>query len=109
MLTTLIYIVHIFVLLLSDHCRSAWRAARVATIAAAFGGQGSQTAFTARAARPAILTKATTWCAIIFMLTSITLSIAARRTRLDSKSVLTDYKSTPAAPAKPENSPAPKK
>src|ERR1700688_5323171 len=76
-------------------------------IAAAFGGQGSQTAFGPGGAAT-ILTKATTWCAIIFMLTSITLSIAASH-KPGPKWVLTDYKSTPAAPAKPGNSPAPKK
>ena len=43
-------------------------------IAAAFGGMGSQTAFGPRGAASA-LSKATTWSAVIFMLTSITLSI----------------------------------
>ena len=47
-------------------------------IAAAFGGMGSQTAFGPRGAAT-VLTKATTWCAIIFMLTSITLSVLATR------------------------------
>jgi len=45
-------------------------------IAAAFGGMGSQTAFGPRGAAT-VLTKATTWCAVIFMLTSITLSVTA--------------------------------
>src|SRR6202142_3779166 len=49
-------------------------------ISAALGGQGSQTAFGPRGAASA-LSRATTWSAIIFMVTSITLSIfAARRT-----------------------------
>jgi preprotein translocase subunit SecG len=49
-------------------------------LAAAFGGQGSQTAFGPRGAATA-LSRATTWSAIIFMVTSITLSIyAAKRT-----------------------------
>ncbi|MCU1244065.1 MAG: Preprotein translocase subunit SecG, partial [Candidatus Acidoferrum typicum] len=106
MLTTLIYIVHIFVsffLIIVVLLQSG----KSGDIAAAFGGQGSQTAFGPRGAAT-ILTKATTWCAIIFMLTSITLSIAASH-KTGPKSVLTDYKSTPAAPAKPGNSPAPKK
>lgn len=47
-------------------------------IAAAFGGMGSQTAFGPRGAANA-LSRATTWSAIIFMLTSIVLSIAATR------------------------------
>ncbi|HZP18254.1 MAG TPA: preprotein translocase subunit SecG [Terriglobales bacterium] len=60
-------------------------------IAAAFGGMGSQTAFGPRGAAT-VLTKATTWCAIIFMLTSITLSVAASR-KSGGGSVLQNYKS----------------
>lgn len=73
-------------------------------IAAAFGGQGSQTAFGPRGAAT-VLTKATTWCAVIFMLTSITLSVLASR-RGGPGSVLQNYKSpVSSAPAQP----APKK
>src|SRR5690348_13056167 len=57
-----------------------------ADIAAAFGGMGSQTAFGPRGAATA-LTKATTWAAVLFMLTSITLSIYASR-RAGSSSVM---------------------
>lgn len=69
-------------------------------IAAAFGGMGSQTAFGPRGAAT-VLTKATTWCAVVFMLTSITLSILATR-KGGPGSVLQNYKSAPAntAPAK---------
>jgi preprotein translocase subunit SecG len=74
-------------------------------IAAAFGGMGSQTAFGPRGAAT-ILTKATTWCAIIFMLTSITLSVTASR-KTSNGSVLQNYKSPttnnqPATPAQPK-------
>ena len=73
-------------------------------ISAAFGGMGSQTAFGPRGAASA-LSKATTWSAVIFMLTSITLSIAASR-RAGPKSVLQGLnsgqtKSQPATPAQP--------
>src|SRR5690242_6382112 len=70
-------------------------------IAAAFGGMGSQTAFGPRGAAT-VLTKATTWCAVIFMLTSITLSITASR-RTGNGSVLQNLKSpqTKGQPAKP--------
>jgi len=70
-------------------------------IAAAFGGQGSQTAFGPRGAAT-ILTKATTWCAVIFMITSITLSLMATR-KGGSGSVLQNYKTSAPAntPAKP--------
>jgi len=59
-------------------------------LAAAFGGQGSQTAFGPRGAASA-LSKATTWSAVIFMLTSITLSIYASR-KTGSASVLSGVK-----------------
>ena len=47
-------------------------------ISAAFGGQGSQTAFGPRGAASA-LSKATTWSAVAFMITSITLSVYATK------------------------------
>src|ERR1700679_2284166 len=47
-------------------------------VAAAFGGMGSQTAFGTRTAAT-VLTKATTWAAILFVVTSITLSVFAAR------------------------------
>ncbi|MFZ0808034.1 MAG: preprotein translocase subunit SecG [Candidatus Sulfotelmatobacter sp.] len=69
-------------------------------ISAAFGGQGSQTAFGPRGAASA-LSKATTWSAVAFMLTSITLSIYATKHQ-GPKSVLQGVSSGPAktAPAK---------
>ena len=71
-------------------------------LAAAFGGQGSQTAFGPRGAA-SVLSRATTWSAIIFMLTSITLSIfAARRTgptSVFSGVKPSQTKSQPATPA----------
>jgi preprotein translocase subunit SecG len=68
-------------------------------IAAAFGGMGSQTAFGPRGAAT-VLTKATTWCAVIFMVTSITLSVMASR-KTGPKSVLQNYKTSQSQPAKP--------
>jgi preprotein translocase subunit SecG len=73
-----------------------------ADIAAAFGGMGSQTAFGPRSAANA-LTKATTWAAVIFMLTSFTLAIFASRRSTSSGSVLEGTKSAPiSAPATPQ-------
>ncbi len=74
-------------------------------IAAAFGGQGSQATFGPRGAATA-LSKATTWSAVIFMLTSITLSIAASR-HTGPHSVLQGINSSPAktAPASPAPGP----
>ncbi len=51
-----------------------------ADLAGAFGGAGSQTAFGPRGAAT-FLSRATTWCAIVFMLTSLTLSV--KRTPTD--------------------------
>jgi preprotein translocase subunit SecG len=81
-------------------------------ISAAFGGQGSQAAFGPRGAATA-LSKATTVSAVLFMLTSITLSINAIK-HGGPKSVLQGLKSgsvktQPAAPpAKPSPPPSQK-
>jgi len=81
-------------------------------ISAAFGGQGSQTAFGPRGAASA-LSKATTWSAVAFMITSITLSIYASR-RTGPTSVLQGIKTQPvktqpATPPKPANQPSQQK
>jgi preprotein translocase subunit SecG len=75
-------------------------------ISAAFGGQGSQTAFGPRGAASA-LSKATTWSAVAFMVTSITLSIYASR-HTGPSSVLQGVKSQPVKtqPAAPTQTPA---
>jgi preprotein translocase subunit SecG len=73
---------------------------RSADLAGAFGGQGSQTAFGPRAAAN-VLTRATTWSAVLFMITSITLTVLYQRSN-GSHSVLDGAKSAPvSAPAKP--------
>lgn len=59
-----------------------------ADLAGAFGGQGSQTAFGPRGAAN-LLTRLTTWSAVIFMLTSIGLTIALSRSTAH-RSVLSD-------------------
>ncbi|MGA3262530.1 MAG: preprotein translocase subunit SecG [Terracidiphilus sp.] len=73
---------------------------RSADLAGAFGGQGSQTAFGPRAAAN-VLTRLTTWSAVIFMLTSISLTVLYVRTT-GSHSVLEGAKPAPiSAPARP--------
>lgn len=71
-------------------------------ISAAFGGQGSQTAFGPRGATSA-LSRATTWSAVAFMITSITLSVYSSKHSSGSSSVLQGIKSQPAKtqPAQP--------
>ncbi len=70
---------------------------RSADLAGAFGGQGSQTAFGPRAAAN-VLTRLTTWSAVIFMATSLTLTILYVRGER-SHSVL-DGTTPASAPAK---------
>jgi len=69
-----------------------------ADLAGAFGGQGSQTAFGPRGAAN-VLTRLTTWSAIIFMLTSIGLTVALSRANV-SHSVLSGTPSSESTPAK---------
>ena len=102
-LITLVHIIVCFFLIIVVLLQSG----KSGDIAAAFGGMGSQTAFGPRGAATA-LSKATTWSAIIFMVTSITLSVYASR-KSGPNSVLQGIKpsttnskpATPAAPAPP--------
>lgn len=70
---------------------------RSADLAGAFGGQGSQTAFGPRAAAN-VLTRLTTWSAVIFMCTSLFLTVMYMRGQ-HAHSVLGDQPTS--APAKP--------
>ena len=97
---TFITIIHIFVSLFLIIV-VLLQSGQSGDIAAAFGGMGSQTAFGPRGAAT-VLSKATTWCAIIFMLTSITLSVFASR-KSGPKSVLQGVGSSQTAPAKQTN------
>ncbi|MGP8251982.1 MAG: preprotein translocase subunit SecG [Terracidiphilus sp.] len=77
---------------------------RSADLAGAFGGQGSQTAFGPRAAAN-VLTRLTTWSAIVFMCTSISLVVLFVRASGGpgvTHSVTSGINTAPAsAPAKP--------
>src|ERR1700723_2326309 len=70
-----------------------------ADLAGAFGGAGSQTAFGPRGAAT-FLSRATTWCAIVFMMTSLTLSFKRAGPSTGSNSVLEQTQSSAPAPAK---------
>ena len=82
---------------------------KAADLAGAFGGMGSQTAFGPRGSAT-LLSKATTVSAVLFMITSMTLSIMATKTAGLGASVLegNQGKSTPAqtAPAPAQKAPA---
>jgi preprotein translocase subunit SecG len=92
----LITIVHVIVcavlivVVLLQHGKSA-------DIAATFGGMGSQTAFGPRGTAT-VFSRLTTWCAIIFMLTSISLTIFAGKR--GSSSIMDNVKTPASTPAK---------
>jgi preprotein translocase subunit SecG len=72
---------------------------KAADLAGAFGGAGSQTAFGPRGAAN-VLSKATTWCAIMFMLCAMALVLHTDRGVEQSGSVLQKV-------SKPASKPAP--
>jgi preprotein translocase subunit SecG len=70
---------------------------KAADLAGAFGGAGSQTAFGPRGAAN-VLSKATTWCAVMFMLCAMALVLRTDRAVEQGGSVLQKV-SQPAKPA----------
>src|SRR5487761_2078708 len=77
-----------------------------ADLAGAFGGAGSQTAFGPRGAAT-FLSKATTWCAIMFMLTSMALTMHQNSTVASiGSSVLQQFSKTSKQPAPAVPAPA---
>src|SRR6202171_507321 len=88
---------------------------KAADLAGAFGGAGSQTAFGPRGAAN-VLSKATTWCAVMFMLCAMALVLRTDKAVGQGSSILERVSrpapkpapaTTPAAPAKtPATTPA---
>jgi len=79
---------------------------KAADLAGAFGGMGSQTAFGPRGSAT-LLSKATTISAILFMVTSLSLSILATRNAGLGTSVLEEAPGKKSAPAPAKSVPAP--
>jgi preprotein translocase subunit SecG len=88
---------------------------KAADLAGAFGGAGSQTAFGPRGAA-SLLSQATTWCAIMFMVCAMALVLRTDKAVEQGGSILQKFskpaaKPVPATPAKPQSaapqSPAP--
>jgi preprotein translocase subunit SecG len=100
-LITIIHIIVCFFLIIVVLLQSG----KSGDIAAAFGGMGSQTAFGPRGSAT-VLSKATTWSTVIFMVTSITLSIMASRGGSSSNSVLQGLKPATST-TQPAKAPAP--
>lgn len=101
-------VVHILVCLLLI-CVILLQQGTGADLAGAFGGQGSQTAFGPRGTAN-LLTKVTTWLAIIFAITSISLTVMVGK-RSEGRSVLHGVQTAPlhtgTAPVKTVPPPAP--
>jgi preprotein translocase subunit SecG len=82
---------------------------KAADIAGAFGGAGSQTAFGPRGAAT-VLSRATTWCAIMFMVCAMALVLHTDKSVEQGGSVLEKFskpapKPAPVTPAKPQTIP----
>ena len=99
---TIVYVLLCFLLIIVVLLQSG----KAADLAGAFGGAGSQTAFGPRGAAT-FLSRATTWCAVMFMITSMALFLRQSGTRTTGSSVLEKFsKPAPTAPA-PQKQPAP--
>jgi preprotein translocase subunit SecG len=80
---------------------------KAADLAGAFGGAGSQTAFGPRGAA-SLLSQATTWCAIMFMVCAMALVLRTDKAVEQSGSILQKFskpaaKPVPVTPAKPQS------
>ena len=71
-----------------------------ADLAGAFGGAGSQTAFGPRGAAT-LLSQATTWCAVMFMICAMALVLRTDKATGQGNSILEKYSKPAATPAKP--------
>src|SRR5512133_3643524 len=94
---TLLTIVHVLVCLFLIIV-VLLQSGKAADLAGAFGGMGSQTAFGPRGSAT-LLSKATTISAVLFMVTSLTLSILATRNAGLGTTVLESPPASKSAPA----------
>ncbi|HXM99578.1 MAG TPA: preprotein translocase subunit SecG [Candidatus Dormibacteraeota bacterium] len=103
-LLRIFFVMNCFVLIIVVLLQSG----KAADLAGAFGGAGSQTAFGPRGAAT-ILSQATTWCAIMFMICAMALVLRIDRAESQTGgSVLQQYsKPAPKTPPKPTPTNAP--
>src|SRR5436309_5846119 len=78
---------------------------KAADLAGAFGGAGSQTAFGPRGAAN-VLSKATTWCAVMFMLCAFALTLRTDKAVGEGGSILQKVSQPAPKPAAPTTTPA---
>src|SRR5437660_3673847 len=79
---------------------------KAADLAGAFGGAGSQTAFGPRGAA-SVLSQATTWCAVMFMVCAMALALRSARSAGQGNSVIYDRAKPAAKPAPQTPAPTP--
>jgi preprotein translocase subunit SecG len=99
-LLTIFYVMNCLVLVIVVLLQSG----KAADLAGAFGGAGSQTAFGPRGAAT-ILSQATTWCAIMFMICALALVLRTDKAAVQGGSVLQQV-SKPAPKKAPATTPA---
>ncbi len=78
---------------------------KAADLAGAFGGAGSQTAFGPRGAAT-VLSQATTWCAVMFMVCAMALALRSERGAGAGSSVIYNSPKPASKPAAPATTPA---
>src|SRR5947199_9662177 len=79
---------------------------KAADLAGAFGGAGSQTAFGPRGAAT-VLSQATTWCAVMFMVCAMALALRSDRSAGQGSSVIYDRAKPATKQPAPPQTPAP--
>src|SRR5215831_18692639 len=77
---------------------------KAADLAGAFGGAGSQTAFGPRGAAT-VLSQATTWCAVMFMVCAMALALRSERSAGQGNSVIYNRSRPATKPAVPAPAP----
>jgi preprotein translocase subunit SecG len=95
-LLTAFYVMNCLVLIIVVLLQSG----KAADLAGAFGGAGSQTAFGPRGAAT-LLSQATTWCAVMFMICAMALVLRTDKATGQGNSILEKYSKPAAAPTKP--------
>ena len=99
-LLTTFFVINCFVLIIVVLLQSG----KAADLAGAFGGAGSQTAFGPRGAAN-VLSKATTWCAVMFMLCAFAMVVRTDKAVGQGSSIL-ERVSQPAPKPAPATTPA---
>jgi preprotein translocase subunit SecG len=93
-LLTIFFVMNCLVLIIVVLLQSG----KAADLAGAFGGAGSQTAFGPRGAA-SVLSQATTWCAVMFMICALALVVRVDRGVDAGGSILQKYSKPAPAPA----------